>query len=328
MVSYDIKVKDVSTKNKLLFGTLHITRDKLILITGHPPNHATLVDYKFASYKNGVTLTPNEGLGFIELPNITVLSDQIDDIWKTIQGCIEAVGFCETTSGNILERLRPTVSLPNGTANVNVNVNFWSTQSANCADKLSSDSLWSPLTETDLRCSSKTQYVYYNLPKRPCKYLYMNLPDKMKAPHINRDYINIFHKGSIYQNCWRSCTKAGDDALTDKEVAPPRPPKEKPPPLPPKPRNRPPNSPLPPLPPHKCNSPQPPLPRRPDVPPSLPLPRLPEAYMRKEIQYVVYSSKPVIGQMYVIQVVFFQKNDFATLEVSTCPYSAPNCRHA
>ncbi|CAB4004765.1 Myeloid differentiation primary response 88 [Paramuricea clavata] len=282
VITYDVKVRDTTTKNKPSVGVLHITRNKLVLIAGLPPNHSTLLDYTFAPSKNGITLALNEGLSFTELPNIVVLSDQTDDIWRTIQACMRAVGFCEPEEGQV--RIAPSTSVE---------------------DK---ESLWL----TSMKCSMKTQYVYYNLPTRPCKYIYMNLPDRRKAPHLNHEYINVFHVGSVYQNCWRSCIKPKDE--DDTEIPPPPPPRQKPPPLPPKPRNRPPNSPLPPLPVPLRTPPSIPLPKRPDDPPSLPLPRLPEKYVRKEIQYVVYSSKPVMGQIFVIQVVFFQKNDYATLE--------------
>jgi hypothetical protein len=264
VVSYNIKLQDTTTKNKPMVASLHILRNKLFVVTGFPPNHTILLDYTFVSFQNGITLSADQRLIFTGLPNIVVVSDQTDDIWKTIQGCMQAV-----------ERL-------------------------------------------SIARSTKTQYVYYNLPTRPCKYIYMNLPDKRKTPHLSHDYINVFHIGSVYQNCWRTCTKTKDEEdSTETQQPPPPPPREKPPPLPPKPRNRPPNSPLPPIP--SCARAPPPLPspRRLDEPPSLPLPRLPEKHVRKEIQYVVYSSKPVIGQIFVIQVVFFQKNDYTTLEVST-----------
>ena len=303
MISYDIKVQDITTKDKPVTATLHIMRNRLLIITGSPPNHIILLDYTFTSCQNEVSLPVNDRLTFPELPNLVVLSDQTDDIWRTIDGCKRAV--------KRIKPKPPTDSTENGSACLTLPPNPPETPS-----------LRDPATTGH---PSKTQYVYYNLPKRPCKYIYMNLPDKRKVPHLSHHYINVFHMGSVYQNCWRSCTERSNEDLTDVEEPPPPPPRQKPPPLPPKVRNRPPNSPLPPLPPsaQPPESPCPrtppplPLPRRPSEPPSLPLPRLPDTLVRKEIQYVIYSSKPVIGQMFVIQVVFLQKNDYATLEVST-----------
>jgi hypothetical protein len=298
VISYDIKVQNISTKDKPVTGTLHIMRNRLLLITGTPPTHSILLDYTIASFQNGITLSANEGLVLSEQPHLAILSDQTEDIWRTIQGCKRAV-----------ERLRLT---PPAARNDRTCL----TSSESQADTPCRNSR--PTSSQHGARSSKTQYVYYNLPTRPCKYIYMNLPDKRKTPHLSHDYINIFHVGSVYQNCWRSCTERSNEDSTDIEELPPPPPppRQKPPPLPPKPRNRPPNSPLPPLPLSAQSPPSQPLPRRCDEPPSLPLPRLPDRFVRKEIQYVVYSSKPVMGQIFVIQVVFFQKNDFATLEVS------------
>ncbi|XP_028395168.1 uncharacterized protein LOC114519263 isoform X2 [Dendronephthya gigantea] len=298
VILYHIKVKDKTSKDKPNVGTLHIMRDRLMIITGAPPNTCALLDYTFAPFKNGITFSPNNELGFDALPDIAVLSDQTHDIWRTIHGCMQTIGLFNKTSttedfGNKCDeagsqkRLLPQAKEPT----------FQIFDPMNCES------------------SSRTMYVYYNLPKnpsvlRPCKYVYMNLPDRKKAPVLNHQYVNVRHVGSVYQNCWRSCTKkTGKDSIETGEVPPPPPPRLKPPPLPPKPRNRPPNSPLPPIP-----TPDLPPQRRLPEPPSLPLPRLPERYVHKEIQYVVYSSKPVSGQIFVIQVVFFQKHDDATLE--------------
>ena len=302
---YNIEVKDKTSKVKPKVATLHIMRDRLMIIAGAPPNTRALLDYTFVPFKNGITFSPNHGLSFNALPNIAVLSDQIQEIWKTIHGCMQAIGLFGEISGTETfmkeseetrkqKRLSPQASVP-------------------------------PFDSVKGKSSSKTMYVYYNLPgnpsaRRPCKYVYMNLPDREKAPVLNHQYVNVCHVGSVYQNCWRSCTKkTGEDSIETGEVPPPPPPRLKPPPLPPKPRNRTPNSPLPPIPTPGC-TPQ----RRLPEPPSLPLPRLPERYVHKEIQYVMYSSRPVSGQIFVIQVVFFQKNDDATLEVCLkCSYLPP-----
>ena len=297
-------------------------RSKLLLISGFPPNLTTLFEYKFGGLKNGMTLSHTDGLNFSELPNIKILSDQKDDMCRTIRGCIQAIGFGGAEE-NEMSRI---ACLTNGLDEENERSNSVTPSSVpaeTTSDALGGSSCTNGASkDTEVgKCvaSTKTQYVYYNLPTRPCKYIYMNLPNKRKAPQLNHDYINVYHTGSVYQNCWRSCTNSRDDDIPTAECPPPPPPRQKPPPLPPKPRNRPPNSPLPPIPTSPWNFPEPPpLPSRRlfQGPPPLPLPRLPERYVSKEIQYVVYSSKPVIGQMFVIQVVFFQNGDYATLEVS------------
>ena len=328
MISYDVRVRDITTKKKPVAGSLHIMRNKLLVLVGSPPNLETLLDHTFGRLENEITLFGNEGLCFTELPNILVSSDHTEDVWKTVQGCVQAVAFTGTERDSSI-KLGSTPS----TSEVNRTNDQGSLElSENTIDRTDNNNslfLTSVTPETGASNptfkythQAKTQYSYHNLPKRPCKYIYMNLPNKRKAPQLNHDYINVFHMGSVYQNCWRSCTKPSDEELTDDECTPPPPPppRQKPPPLPPRPprpRNRPPNSPLPPLP-HEepCFSRPPPLPRRLHEPPPLPSRNSPERSTHKEIQYVVYSSKPVIGQIFVIQVVFFQKNDYATLQVS------------
>ena len=319
VISYDVKVCDVTTKKKAIAGSLHIMRNKLLVIAGFPPNLKTILDYTFGRLENGITLFGKEDIRFAEIPNILVSSDKRDDVWKTIQGCIQANKFPRIEADNT-EKFCSTHSTSEAKRN-NEQGSFELVGNAmSRADTPETGASGGTFKYT---YQSKTEYVYHNLPKRPCKYIYMNLPNKRKAPQLNHDYINVFHMGSVYQNCWRSCTKPSDDESADTEcIPPPRPPKQKPPPLPPRPpprpRNRPPDSPLPPLPseePTLFHDP-PPVPRRLHEPPPLPSRRLPKRYDGKEIQYVVYSSKPVIGQIFVIQVVFFQKNDSATLKVS------------
>ena len=201
-------MQDLVTKNKPTLATLHIMRDRVAVILGSPPHLKNLLDYSFGPFENGITLSAdNKGLKFAALPNVMLLSEHKDEIWQTLQGCMQAVRAC---AGAEMKDERTEYETMPG------------------------------------RASTKTQYVYYNLPTRPCKYLYMNLPDQRRAPRYrNHDYINVFHAGSIYSN-WRSCTtkKNKDPPPTESDLPPPPPPRLRPPPLPPKPMNRPPNSPF------------------------------------------------------------------------------------
>lgn len=321
VICYRIKVRQTNSKDPLL-ADLHILRDRLIILMGRGPHLRKILDYPFTKSGDGITLKSNkELLVFDEVDNyFVILGDQNKEIWQTIQGCLKATRIGGGKS-KIVNNLR-------------LQFENKQTESSDLLEKKNSSKFIDTTTcrsskehDKASSLSPNPKNVYFNLPMRPCKYIYMNLPEERKTPRLNHSYINVFHLGSVYQN-WRSFTKTKEDKMEQQnhsqysdlpQSPPPRPPRLTAPPLPPKPKtkNKPPTSPLPPPPrPSGTDETPPPLfPRVVDQPPSLPLPRLPESSSTKEIQYVIFSSKPMVGQILVIQVVLFQKNDFSTFEV-------------
>lgn len=274
VVSYDVIVQEMVPGKKTSCGVIHIFHDKVLVTQGFPPDLRKIFLHSLHHGDNDwIKCIDSQGLHLSGAnPEVFLLSEHRDDIWKTLQGCLTS-GISESPNSSSGE----------------------------------------PSTTVDQTMTTLV-HPYHNLPARPCRYIYMNLADKMRAPFENKRYVNIFNvSGAIYQN-WQSCEEGSKNKnCVYEDVPPPCPPRRPPPRLPPKsksmPRNRPPDSPLPPLP---CG------PRNVQTLPPLP-PRsiLWEPIGDKELQCVVYSSKPVVGQFWVIQVIFLQKNDHRTLQVNS-----------
>lgn len=270
VISYDIIIQETVPNGDPLEGVIHIFPDKVLVTQGFPPDLRNILSHSIQPKDNGIILVGTNGLCCATKPDLVMLSEHRDNIWKTFQGCIEKV---TCTTATTTETTTTTNSELPG--------------------------LKCPSNDVE---NDDQEPHYYNLPRRPTRYIYMNVPDKCRAPYGNHNYVNVFNvAGTIYQN-WQNCV--GTKIENDGEEPPPCPPRRPVPPLPPKPRNRPPDSPLPPI----------PTVHHGYAPPPLPPSRLKQQVVPKELQYVVYSSKPVVGQFWVIQVIFFQKNDDSTLE--------------
>lgn len=277
VISYDVTIQAPTGDESK--GIIHIFRDKIIVTQGFPPNLQDVVSHSLKpGSRSWMRFVDKTKLCFGTRPDVFVISEHSCDIWKTLQGCVRALGFFVMTQ-NISEQaiVKPIISMvQNGVSG--------------------------QLHETV--CEMKpVEHPYYNLHPRPCRYIYMNLSDARRAPFRDHRYVNVFNvAGTIYQN-WQNCQ--GSDSK-DSEEPPPCPPRRPPPLLPPRPGKRPPNSPLPSVPPSQDGLNAPTLPPR----------RFEEKIGEKEMQYVVFSSKPLVGQFWVIQVIFLEKNDYCTLEVN------------